>query len=358
MSYLYRPKSTKWTLGGKIVSKGTPGAKGGKARAESMTPEERSEQARRAVEARWEKEGKDTLPKATHEGELEIGNAAIPCYVLENKERIISTRGVMKALGRRWRGRKYSGTELPVFLEAKNLKPFISNELSSVLSIIEFKTPRGVRAEGFKAKLLPLLCETYLKARDANELTEAQKRVAVQAELLMRGLAYTGIIALVDEATGYQYDRPRRDLEQYLRKFLSENLVRWARTFPNDYFKHLCRLKGIELRDDMRLPLYFGHITNDLVYRRIAPGLLKALKDRRAERGRPSNKLYWWTSEELGHPSLLLHLGTVVGLMKINTDYDRFYKQLNEVAPIYPEVPGLFDDPADWETAEQATATK
>jgi hypothetical protein len=149
--------------------------------------------------------------------------------------------------------------------------------------------------------------------------------------------------------TGFQYDRPRRDLEEYLKSFLAESLVRWARTFPNDYFKHLCRLKNVELRPDMRLPQYFGHLTNDLIYRRIAPGLLQALKERRAERGRQSNKLHWWTSEDRGHPELLLHLGTVVGLMKVNMDYDAFYKQLNEIAPLYPDRPGLFDDPTDWE---------
>ena len=53
----------------------------------------------------------------------------------------------MKALGRRWRGRKHTGTELPVFLEAKNLKSFISQELLAVLSVVEFRTPRGLRAE-------------------------------------------------------------------------------------------------------------------------------------------------------------------------------------------------------------------
>lgn len=132
-----------------------------------MTPEDRKERARIAAEARW---GAST-PQATHEGVLCLGNAEIPCYVLQDGERVISTRGVMKAPGRRWRGRKYVGTELPVFLEAKNLKPFISQELSTVLSVIEFRMPCGVRAEGFKAKLLPLLCETYLRARDAGVLT-------------------------------------------------------------------------------------------------------------------------------------------------------------------------------------------
>jgi hypothetical protein len=320
-------------------------AEGGRARWKGTTAEERSEAARKASEARWNAK----LPQATHEGVLTIGATEIQCYVLEGGERVISTRGVMKALGRRWRGRKYTGTDLPVFLEARNLKPFITKELDSVLSVREFRTPRGPKAEAFNAKLLPLVCETYLSARDAGALTPAQVGVAAKADILMRALAHTGIIALVDEATGYQYDRPRRDLEEHLKKFLSESLVRWARTFPNDYFRELCRLKGVVLRPDMRLPQYFGHLTGNLVYRRIAPGLLEAVKERRAERGRPSNKLYWWTSQEIGHPSLLLHLGTVVGLMKINTDYDAFVKQLDQVAPIYPESPGLFDDPADWE---------
>lgn len=320
-------------------------SRGGKARAAKLSPAELSASAKAAADARW---GKD-LPQATHEGILTIGDAEIPCYVLEGGERVISTRGVMAALKRTWRGRKYTGTELPVFLEAKNLNPFISQELAAVLSEVDFKTPRGARAEGFKAKLLPMLCETYLKARESNALTAPQLVVAMQAEILVRGLAQIGIIAMIDEATGFQYDRPRRELEQYLKEYLSESLIRWARTFPNDYFKHLCRLRGVDLRPDMKLPQYFGHLTNDLIYRRIAPGLLRLLKERREERGKPSNKLCWWTSLEKGRPELLTHLGTVIGLMKLNKDYDAFYKQLNEVAPPYPPTPGLFDDPKDWE---------
>src|SRR4051794_29140767 len=95
-------------------------AKGGIARAESLTPEQRTEIAKKAAQERWN----SALPKATHSGILKIGDAEIPCYVLENGERILSTRGIMKSLGRTWRGRKYAGTELPVFLEANNIKPF------------------------------------------------------------------------------------------------------------------------------------------------------------------------------------------------------------------------------------------
>src|SRR5262249_33519408 len=156
-------------------------------------------------------------------------------------------------------------------------------------------------------------------------------------------------IALIDEATGFQYERPRRDLEEHLKKFLSESLLRWVRTFPADYFKHLCRLRGVELRPDMKLPQYFCCLTNNLVYRRLSPGLLKRLKGPRIERGSPSNTLPSWLRSDVGFPEVLVHLGTVVGLMKLPTDYDAFEKQLDQIAPIYPETPGLFDNPKDWE---------
>ena len=330
-------------------------SKGGKARAESLPARDRKAIARGAAEARWEKAGKlKPLPQATHEGILTIGDIEIPCAVLADGRRVLTQSGVMVALGRarQAKGRQYydADVNLPAFLTAKNLKPFIPDDLSVTSSQIEFKTLSGIRAFGYSADLLPKVCGVFLDAKAAGALiARMQGHIADRALMLTRGFAAVGIIALVDEATGFQYDRPRRDLEEYLSKFLSESLRRWVRTFPGDYFKHLCRLKGVQLRPDMKLPQYFGHITNDLVWRRIAPGLLRALKERRSERGSPSNKLHSWTSDELGKPELLLHLGTVVGLMKLHTDYDAFHKQLNTIAPVYPETPGLFDDPKDWE---------
>jgi hypothetical protein len=330
-------------------------SKGGKARAESLPARDRKAIARGAAEARWEKAGKlKPLPQATHEGILTIGDIEIPCAVLADGRRVLTQSGVMVALGRarQAKGRQYydADVNLPAFLTAKNLKPFIPDDLSVTSSQIEFKTLSGIRAFGYSADLLPKVCGVFLDAKAAGALiARMQGHIADRALMLIRGFAAVGIIALVDEATGFQYDRPRRDLEEYLSKFLSESLRRWVRTFPGDYFKHLCRLKGVQLRPDMKLPQYFGHITNDLVWRRIAPGLLRALKERRSERGSPSNKLHSWTSDELGKPELLLHLGTVVGLMKLHTDYDAFHKQLNTIAPVYPETPGLFDDPKDWE---------
>lgn len=124
-----------------------------------------------------------------------VGDTEIECYVLADGTRIVSTRGMSKALGRAWEGRK-GGGKLPSFLGAANIKPFVSNDLLAVLNPIEFKA-RSSRAAGFRAELLPMVCEAYLKARDANALRSHQLHIAKQAEILMRGFARVGIVGSV-----------------------------------------------------------------------------------------------------------------------------------------------------------------
>lgn len=330
------------------------GAKGGKARAKNLSSARLREIALMGVEARREKMH-GPLPQATHgdpDHPLVIGGTEVPCYVLEDGTRVLTQAGFLEALGRHRKAnvRREGGEEqTPAILQGLALKPFIPEDLLEKSRPLAFSTSDGGRNNGYRAEILPAVCEVYLQARDAGALPHNQQHVAKQAEILIRALAHVGIIALVDEATGYQYDRPRRDLEEQLKKFISESLRRWVSTFPNDYFKHLCRLRGVELRPDMRLPQYFGHLTNNLVYRRLAPGLVKRLKAARVEKGGPGNKLHSWLSADIGYPEVLVHLGQVIGTMKQHTDYDSFERALDRIAPPYADTPGLFDDPKDWE---------
>jgi hypothetical protein len=316
-------------------------SEGGKARAAKLSPEQRSEIAKRAAAKRWG----NSKRRATHAGTMTIGDAEINCYVLEDGKRIISTRGMMKALGRTWRGRKYTGTELPVFLEAKNLKPFISNDLEAVLVSVEFDTPKGTSAEGFEADLLRLTCEAYLSARDAGVLKPSQQVLAKQADILMRGFAKVGIIALVDEATGYQEDRARGALAEILEAFISEELRKWVKTFPDDYFNELARLRGVSLDSvSVKRPQYFGHLTNSIVYKRLAPGVKEELSrlTPKTESGNRKHRFFQRLSDDVGHPKLREHLASVIALMKASDDYDSFEKLLNRALPKYREMP-LFD---------------
>ena len=210
------------------------GAKGGRARAKRLSKGRRSEIARLAASARWE------LPRATHAGELKLGNTAIPCAVLEDGTRVLTQAEFMLALGRNPKPMGTRGGEfeqVPAMLRGKALNPFISKELLDSSRPVKFIPKQGGFALGFRAEILPMVCDVYLKAREAGDLPHNQQHVARQAEILVRALAHVGIIALVDEATGFQADRARDALARILEAFVAKELRRWVRTFPLDYYR-------------------------------------------------------------------------------------------------------------------------
>lgn len=306
-------------------------AKGGVARAAALTAERRSEIARNAVAARWHRE----IPRATHTGILIIGDAEIPCYVLENGERVLSTRGIMKSLRRTWRGRKYAGTELPVFLEANNLKPFLPKELGPVLSPKVFRTDTGVIGEGFSAEILPIVCETYLAARDADKLTLPQLGVAKQCEILARGLARVGVIALVDEATGYQEVRDKIALQAILDAYLRKELAAWAKRFPDEFYEHIFRLRGWKWKGRSKNPpQVVASYTKDIVYARLAPQILEELERRNPiDGGRRKGAHHQLLTDDVGHPALAQHLHAVVTLMRVSKNWNQFKLMLDVAHP-------------------------
>ncbi len=220
------------------------------------------------------------LPRATHNGEVTIGNITLPCFVLEDGRRLLSQRGVQRSLGRSESLRKGNGDKLPPFLAQKNIKPFINKELLMVTTPVKFKGfSAGKVVYGYEAEILPLVCNVYLEAREAGVLLPSQEHIAKQAELLVRGFAHIGIIALIDEATGYQDARGRKALEEILDKYLRPYQARWAKTFPDDFYMEIFRLKGWEWQGmKVNRPQVVGHYTNDIVYARIAPGLLSELQ--------------------------------------------------------------------------------
>lgn len=332
------------------------GSKGGKKAAANMTPEERKNRAKAAAAARWTA----NLPKVTHGDSdhlLVIGDVELACYVLDDGRRVISQRSLQSAIGISSGGGALRLLNIIEYFREKGLN---CRDLDTrIRDPIKFIIPAtGVVVHGYEATSLADMCDLILDARKAALLSSQRMHMGDFCEILVRTFARVGIIALIDEATGYQYDRPRRDLQELLKKFLSEELVRYVGAFPSDYFKYLCQLRGVELRPDMRLPQYFGHLTNDLIYKRIAPGLLMALKERRLELGSRSNKLYNWTSEQKGYPALQLQLGAVIALMKVNKDWDSFYKQLNQISHKWDKTPGLFDDPADWQVPDLPSANQ
>ncbi len=231
--------------------------------------------------------------------------------------------------------------ELPVFLQAEHLKPFITNDLIASSKPEFFRLKDGQRAVGYAAELLPKVCEVYLRFRDWS-LAQTGKTPARYARLinacdvLMRGLAHTGIVALVDEATGYQYDRARDALARILEQFIAEELRPWTRTFPLEFYEQIFRLKGWPFDPaTMQGPRALGNYTNNIVYARLAPGVLEELKRKNpVVDGRRRHKHFQWLTGEIGHPKLLAHLEGVKIIMRESSSWDDFLRRLNRHYPI------------------------
>lgn len=316
----------------------SPKAKGGYARAEKLTPEKRSDIAKQAASARWRGE---RILKATHAGELPIGNLILQCAVLEDGTRIVSRNAIFRAFGRTKRGRAKDENRvpnMPSFVDAKNLQPFVFRHIEGGPKQIEYYDLKGRITEGYDALLVPQLCDVYLEARLAGKLLKSQERLAEAAEMLARSLSKVGIIALVDEATGHQRDRAADALSKILEAFIAKELQPYVPTFPSDYYEHLFRLRGLNFKtDSVRRPQYFGCLTNDIIYRRLAPGVLEELKKviRRNDNGRPTQKYFQSLTSNKGYPKLNQHLGAVVALMKTSSSYSDFIAKLNEFYPRY-----------------------
>ena len=270
---------------------------------------------------------------------LVIGDIEIPCYVLEDETRVLSQRGFLGAIGRSERqpSRISTGADkLPVFLSSAALKPFISKDLAASTNPIEFQPPDGGRsAYGFRATLLPEVCVVYLKARDAGVLRASQLHIAERADLLIRGLATVGIIALVDEATGYQRIREKRALATILERFIAKELQPWTKTFPLEFYTEICRLKGWPSVNAIRRPSVIGKYTNDIVYARVAPGVLDEL--RRFNPSLPGGGRKWrhhqWFTPDPGYIKLNQHLAAVIALMNAANNWEQFQRFLKRAFP-------------------------
>lgn len=295
------------------------------------------------------------IKKAAYDGVVKIGDSEIDCAVLEDGTRVISERAFSRALGTKrggahWvRKRKLpDGAKLPVFLSASKLKSFIPEDLAMALSEpIVYVGTKGGKANGVEAKWIPKILEVWLNAHDAGVLVSTQEAMAKKAQILMRGLAHVGIIALVDEATGYQDARTKDALAKILEQYIAEELRKWLKTFPDDFYKQLFRLKGWQYSPkSVKRPAVVGKITNNLVYDRLAPGVRQELerKNPKLPTGRRKVHHHRWLSEDVGHPKLREHLAAVIALMKAAAKWDDFKRMLERSLPKYPKYPTLFDN--------------
>ena len=302
-----------------------------------LTSQDSSQEAQLKL-TQGDSHGPKRVLRATHgspDRPLRVGALEIPCYVLENGLRVLSGRGMQASLAL---GQQH-GTRLRRFLSRGDIAPFIPETVSAALvDPIRFTRPGrgGKLAVGYEATILVDICDGVLAARQAGILKDTELLVAVQCEILARSFAKVGIIALIDEATGYQEIRSRVALEEILARYLSKELLAWAKTFPDNFYKDLFRLRGWRYTPfSVARPRYVGILTNDIVYARLAPGLLDELRrlTPKAPSGHRKNRFHQWLTENVGHPRLREHLEATTALMRVSNDWSGFHRLLQRAYP-------------------------
>ena len=294
----------------------------------------------------------DKMPKALYgrdDNPLKLGDSEIPCFVLDTEKRVLVRAGMYKSLGMKEGTGSRSlatGDRLVKFIDGKRINPYISNELAEMIKKpLKFALPSGGIAYGYDATILPDICEAVLKAREDGILQKQQLHIAKQCEILVRGFARVGIIALVDEATGYQKIRARKALHEILEEFISKEIHTWSKTFQDEFYEELFRLREwdyIGLGTNKRIlkrPILVGKLTNDIVYERLAPFVKEELQriTPRDEKGRTKHRYFQRLTKNVGYQKLKEHLAAVTALMKASTNWDRFYRMLQRALPKYEQ---------------------
>jgi hypothetical protein len=284
---------------------------------------------------------------------LVIGDVEIPCYVLEDKTRVFSQRGLLAGVGMGTGGSKkqIGAPRMVEFVGGLEKKGLNTNNLAARLnSPVCFLPPRGGRtAYGYPATLLADVCDAVLEARTDGILSKQHAGIVGRCELLMRGFARVGLIALVDEATGYQEIRDRLALHEFLDKFLLKERSKWAKRFPDEFYKEIFRLRGWPWQGmKINRPQVVAHYTNNLIWDRLQDGIRKELERRNPiAGGQREHRHHQWLTHDIGHPALQEHLIGVMVLMKsVQTEHgwDEVVRRIQRVYPKVGETPSVLQD--------------
>lgn len=328
---------------GRNMNSITKRSNGGIARAEKLSPENRKEIAKKAAEARWggNLEAPPLNIRKAIWGEpekmLKIGDVYVECYVLDDKTRVLSGRGMQQAIGLGGEAKTHGG-KLREFLTLATIKPFVDTDLSTAVNDpVRFVRPGrgGVPAMAFEATLLIDLCHTILKAKDSPGFRKAWIPLALQAQLITLSFAKAGIISAIDEVTGYQEVREKDEIQKIVDKYLTDYAKKWAKIFPDQFWEKLLRVKGYESYIGLPRRSFVGHWVNDVVYNRLAPGIRQRLMELnpRTGKGYRKHKNHQFLTDDHGVPELREHLSKAMALMDAACSPEEFDRLLARALP-------------------------
>ncbi len=291
---------------------------------------------------------KKFVPLAHYVGKVKIGDRFIPCAVLYpeslNPKRVFWNREITHLLT----GSRKGGLER--YLQPKNLSLYLPEkfrEKSLSESVFPMRLKGGTTAQAFEATDLIDICQMYMYANRDGKLFKSQIHLARQAETIVFAFAKLGVVAVIDEATNYQYVRDRLALNDLLEKYVVDEARKWVRKFPNDFYKEIFRLNRWTFNPNnfSKGPRVIGKWTREIVYARFPVPVLEKLYDLNplTEKGYRKHKLHSFLTEDIGNPELQEYISNVTFLMKSSSNWKGF-RQLFARAIGQNYQRGLFDD--------------
>ncbi len=319
----------------KILTVQELSSKAGRARAEKLSPQRRSEIAKIANNAKNSK----GLPKATHGGILKIHDREIECAVLPDKKRVISLLSISNMLGFSKPNadvrKKSMEAKVPFFMSSDALKPYYDRVFLMEADIIEYSNKLGIKTQGISAEMLPKICDVFLLARRENELPNHLIPVAITCEIILMSLAKVGIIALIDESTGFQEDRARDELQTLLQTFISNDLLPWTQRFPHQFFREVYRIHGWKYAEKQcQGPRCLGTFINKYVYDALSPDVKLELQKKNPiipSKGVREHKHHQFLSRDYGVLALERHLTQCIGLLRASRSKEEFEELFDRV---------------------------
>ncbi len=315
-------------------------SRGGVARATLLTPERKAEIARAGGRARSAKlaqlaqapltepeiadleadnlEPSLAMPVAHWRGSLNLVGVDVPCYVLSNGQKIIGRTSATEALT----GIKGGGA-LEKYIAVKALEPFINKD-AVVERLVPFRLleVEGLEkaVKGLPADLMIEVCQGFVAALQSTfdassphpKLTDRQREMAIKASMFLSACAKVGLEALIDEATGYQYERAEDALQVKLRAFIAEELRAWEKTFPDELWLEFGRLTGWATPLRTR-PKWWGKLVIEMVYETLDKDVAAYLKA-----NKPPAGVHWHRqlTDNHGARQLVSRCWEVVGMAK------------------------------------------
>lgn len=275
--------------------------------------------------------------KVTHQGSWEVGeNFEIDCYVTDTKLRLMSLRGTARAMSLKGGG---SGALLRN-LKAKWMFPYLTDHLKEwILGADEGTLPKIQGVSGpsfipFEATLFVDVCNAYVKAQKDGILTEQQSAIADRLLSIMSAFAKMGIVALIDEITGYQEERDKDELQKILKAYISEDLLPWQKKFPDEYYKELFRLNGWEynFHGIKKRPGVIGTWTNKLIYDELPPGVKDELKNNVpiSAAANKTARYHQFLTEDIGNPHLRSQLDQIMMLFRLSDNMEDMWYKFNK----------------------------